>query len=59
MENNDYTTYYIKTNCEHCGEDVVIRMYSKVPVINATREYEVWKDFRDNQQIDFKEIKDE
>ena len=38
---NDYITYYIKTDCKHCGEEVVIEVKSKVSISNVTHKYDL------------------
>lgn len=37
---DDYATFYIKTSCEHCGNEIIIKAITKkeTPVISAQRE---------------------
>lgn len=35
---DEYTIYYVKTTCKHCGEEIVIKVYSKTPIVNVEQE---------------------
>lgn len=35
MNKPNYKLYYVKATCPHCREDVILRVYAKVPPLNA------------------------
>lgn len=35
---DEYTTYYVKTTCKHCGDEIVIKVITKTPIINIEQE---------------------